>query len=191
MEELEAHPEGLAYRPIRYEKWRQKPLSTPSGKVEFTSRYLKELGYPELAEYRPPAYRLAPEADYPFVLVTGARKLLFYHSRFQNIERFAKAVRNPEMEMHPDDAARLGLADGELALVRSRVGAIEIPVTVTAPNEILPGTVQITHGYRQANVNLLTPDDAFDPISGFPLMKSLPVRIERASERPTPLRTTG
>ena len=113
------------------------------------------------------------------MLVTGARKLLFYHSRFQNIERFARAGRNPEMEMHPADAARLGLADGERARVSSRVGAIELPVTVTAPNEIVPGTVQITHGYRQANVNLLTPDDVFDPISGFPLMKALQVKVER------------
>jgi anaerobic selenocysteine-containing dehydrogenase len=177
--ELAAHPEGVPYRPIRYEKWREEPLRTPSGKVEFTSRYLKDLGYPELAEYKPPAYQSSPDPEYPFVLVTGARKLLFYHSRFQNIERFARAGRNPEMEMHPADAARLGLADGERVRVSSRVGAIELPVTVTAPNEIVPGTVQITHGYRQANVNLLTPDDVFDPISGFPLLKALQVKVER------------
>ena len=148
--------------------------------MEFTSAYLKGLGYPELPEYRPPAYVGSPDPERPFVLVTGARKLLFYHSRFQNIERFARAGRGPEMEMHPEDAARLGLADGELARVSSRVGAVEVPVTITAPNEILPGTVQITHGFRQANVNLLTPDDVFDPISGFPLMKALQVKVEPA-----------
>jgi anaerobic selenocysteine-containing dehydrogenase len=137
LEQLAGHPEGYPYRSVRYEKWREQPLATPSGKVEFTSQYLKDLGY-------------------------------------------------PEMEMHPADAARLGLADGERARVSSRVGAIEIPVTVTAPNEILPGTVQITHGYRQANVNLLTPDDVFDPISGFPLMKALQVKVERAGSAVTP-----
>jgi anaerobic selenocysteine-containing dehydrogenase len=179
LEQLAAHPEGCPYKPIRYEKWRERPLATPSGKVEFASQYLKDLGYPEIAEYKSPAYRSAPDPEYPFVLVTGARKLLFYHSRFQNIERFARAGRNPEMEMHPADAARLGLADGEPARVSSRVGTIQLPVTVTASNEILPGTVQITHGYRQANVNLLTPDDVFDPISGFPLMKALQVKVER------------
>ncbi len=178
LELLAAHPEGFPYRPIRYEKWREQPLATPSGKVEFTSEYLRELGYPELAEYRPPGYRSSPDPEYPFVLVTGARKLLFYHSRYRNIERFARAGGGPEMEMHPDDAARLGLRDGDRARVRSRVGAVELPVTVTAPNEILPGTVQITHGYREANVNLLTPDDVFDPISGFPLLKALQVRVE-------------
>jgi anaerobic selenocysteine-containing dehydrogenase len=118
------------------------------------------------------------------VLVTGARKLLFYHSRYQNIERFAASGRHPEMEMHPDDAARLALSDGEPARVSTRVGSIELPVTVMAPNEILPGTVQITHGFREANVNLLTPDDVFDPISGFPLMKAVPARVERAGVSP-------
>ncbi|OHD20535.1 MAG: hypothetical protein A2064_09870 [Spirochaetes bacterium GWB1_66_5] len=186
LERLAEHPEGFPYQPIHYEKWREQPLATPTGKVEFASRYLKDLGYPELPEYRPPAYRSAPDPEYPFVLVTGARKLLFYHSRYQNIERFARAGRNPEMEMHPDDAARLGLADGEPVRVSSRVGTIQLPVTVTASNEILPGTVQITHGYRQANVNLLTPDDVFDPISGFPLLKALQVKVARADSAAAP-----
>jgi len=189
LEQLAAHPEGYPYRPVRYEKWREKPLRTPSGKVEFTSQYLKDLGYPELAEYKPPSYLSSPDPEYPFVLVTGARKLLFYHSRFQNIERFARAGRNPEMEMHPADAARLALSDGDRVRVSSRVGTIELPVTVTAPNEIPPRTVQITHGYRQANVNLLTPDDVFDPISGFPLMKALPVKVERLGTEVTPRST--
>ncbi|MGO9307488.1 MAG: molybdopterin-dependent oxidoreductase [Spirochaetia bacterium] len=179
LEQLAAHPEGYPYQPIRYEKWREKPLRTPSGKVEFASKYLKDLGYPELAEYTPPSYQSSPDPAYPLVLVTGARKLLFYHSRFQNIERFMRAGRNPEMEMHPADAARLALNDGDWARVSSRVGTLTLPITVAAPNEIISGTVQITHGFRQANVNLLTPDDVFDPISGFPLMKALPVRVER------------
>jgi anaerobic selenocysteine-containing dehydrogenase len=176
---LQGHPEGYEYAPIRYQKWMARPLDTPSGKVEFTSQYLRDLGFSELAEYKPPAYSSSPDPSYPFVLITGARKLLFYHSRFQNIERFASAARNPEMEMHPDDATRLGISDGDIVRVSSRIGTIEIPVTVKAPNEILPGTLQVTHGYRQANVNLLTPDDVCDPISGFPLMKAVQVRVEK------------
>ncbi|MEE8592333.1 MAG: hypothetical protein V3V57_01905 [Spirochaetia bacterium] len=36
-------------------------------------------------------------------------------------------------------------------------------------SEILPGTLQVIHGWKEANVKLLTYDDRFDPISGFPL----------------------
>ena len=82
--------------------------------------------------------------------------------------------------MHPDDAVALGVADGDTVRVTSRIGSLEIPVKVTAPNEILPGSLQITHGWKDANVNLITHDDRFDPISGFPLMKSVEVRVERA-----------
>ena len=45
----------------------------------------------------------------------------------------------------------------------------------------MPGVVQITHGWRDANVNDITLDDAFDPICGFPVMKSVPVRLEKES----------
>jgi anaerobic selenocysteine-containing dehydrogenase len=44
---------------------------------------------------------------------------------------------------------------------------------------ILKGTVHIVHGWDEANVNLLTPDDKNDPISGFPLLKAVPVRIAK------------
>jgi anaerobic selenocysteine-containing dehydrogenase len=178
LEQLAEHPEGSRTSPSAMRSGASSPW--PRRRESGVRLAVpQDLGYPELPSTAP-AYRSAPDPEYPFVLVTGARKLLFYHSRYQNIERFARAGRNPEMEMHPDDAARLGLADGEPARVSSRVGTIQLPVTVTASNEILPGTVQITHGYRQANVNLLTPDDVFDPISGFPLLKALQVQVARA-----------
>jgi len=183
LEEYAAHPEGIQYAPIRFEKWRERPLGTPSGKVEFTSSYLKELGYEELPEYRPPAYRRAPDPDYPFVLITGARKLLYYHSRFHNIPRFRTAIPAAEVEMHPADAAALGVIEGERVRVSSKIGSMEIPVKVMAPNEILRGNLQITHGWKEANVNLLTHDDRFDPISGFPLMKAVEVRVEPVGVR--------
>ena len=179
LEELEAHPEGVEYSPPRPGRWRETGFDTPSGKVEFASQYLMDLGYDELPVYQSPAYRREPDAEYPFVLITGARKLLYLHSRFRNIPRFLTAIPGPEVEMHPDDAARLGVADGETVQVTSRIGSLELPVKVTAPNEILPGSLQITHGWREANVNLITHDDRFDPISGFPLMKSVEVRVEK------------
>ncbi len=179
LEELEAHPEGVEYSPPRPGRWKETGFDTPSGKVEFASQYLKDLGYDELPVYQSPAYRREPDAEYPFVLITGARKLLYLHSRFRNIPRFLTAIPGPEVEIHPDDAARLGVADGETVRVTSRIGSLEVPVKVTAPNEIVPGSLQITHGWKDANVNLITHDDRFDPISGFPLMKSVEVRLEK------------
>jgi anaerobic selenocysteine-containing dehydrogenase len=174
-----AHPEGIEYTPIRHEKWKSEAFNTPSGKVEFSSQYLKDLGYPALPEYTPPAYLDHPDADYPYVLITGARKLLYYHSRFRNIKRFRTAIPGPEVELNPQDAAALGVADGDPIRITSRIGSVEAPVKIMSKAEILPGTLQLTHGWKEANVNLLTHDDRFDPISGFPLMKAVEVRVEK------------
>jgi len=179
MEQAAAHPEGIEYAPIHYERWKDEPLGTPSGKVEFYSRYLENLGYPALPEYKPPAYLDAPDPQYPYVLITGARKLIYYHSRFHNIKRFRTAIPGPEAELHPQDAASLGLADGDEIRITSRIGSVEVPVKIMSKSEILPGTLQLTHGWAEANANLLTHDDRFDPISGFPLMKAVEVRLEK------------
>ena len=173
------HPEGIEYTPIRYRKWEKEPFNTPSGKVEFSSQYLKDLGYPALPEYKPPAYLESPDPEYPFVLITGARKLIYYHSRFRNIKRFRTAIPGPEVELHPEDAAALGVADGDSIRITSRIGSVEVPAKIKSAVEILPGTLQMTHGWKEANVNLLTHDDRFDPISGFPLMKAVEVRVEK------------
>ena len=180
LETLQAHPEGYGYKPVRYGKWREVPLNTPSQKFEFASDYLKEKGYPELPEYRSPGYLAGSSAEYPYTLITGARKLLYYHSRNRNFPRFRKAIPGPEVEIHPSDAEALGVKSGETVLVTSEIGALEIPAAVVENSEIIPGFLQITHGWKEANVNLITPDLKNDPISGFPLLKAIPVRIERA-----------
>ncbi|MEZ5124818.1 MAG: molybdopterin-dependent oxidoreductase [Thermoleophilia bacterium] len=179
LEELEEHPEGVRYAQVPARQWETDGFDTPSGKIELSSAYLGALGYDELPVYRRPAYRDDVDAERPFVLITGARKLLYLHSRFRNIARFRTAIPGPEVELHPDDALALGVQTGDVVTVTSRIGAVDVPVTVVAANEILPGVIQITHGWRDANVNLLTHDDRFDPVSGFPLMKSVAVRVAK------------
>jgi anaerobic selenocysteine-containing dehydrogenase len=179
IEELKRHPAGYLYKPIRYRKFESKPLPTKTGKFEFASRYLKDLGYPEVPEYVPPGYRTQPSREYPLILTTGARKYLYYHSRYRNIKRFRTAVPSGEVEVHPGDARRLGIEDRERVRVVSAIGSIEIEAKIMHEDEILPGILQITHGWDEVNVNLITPDQPNDPISGFPLLKAFPVRIEK------------
>ena len=120
------------------------------------------------------------------MLITGARKLLYLHSRFRNIPRFLTAIPGPEVEMHPDDAAALGVADGDTVAghVADRRPS-RCPSRSWLPTRSCPGSLQITHGWKDANVNLITHDDRFDPISGFPLMKSVEVRVEKAHRAPS------
>jgi len=179
-DELAAHPEGLRYGPADVPSREDVVFHTPSGRIELASAYLAGLGYDELPVYHRPAYLEDEDTDYPFVLMTGARQLLFAHSRYHNVDRFLTAVPGPAVEMHPDDAAALGVESGDTVRLTSRIGTLEVPVDVVAPNEIQARCLQLTHGWEAANANLLTHDDRFDPISGFPLMKSVEVRVDAA-----------
>jgi len=178
-EELFAHPEGLAYKPRRYQKYKDnKLLSTPSGKFEFVSDYLKNYGYSYLPEYIPPTYISKPNREYPYVLSTGARKVFYTHGRNRNFKCCQTAIPGPDMEMHPTDAEKIGVKSGDIVTVTSTVGSMEIPIKIVHPSHILPGVTQITHGWKESNVNLLTHDNRNDPIDGFPLLKSVEVKIE-------------
>jgi anaerobic selenocysteine-containing dehydrogenase len=87
------------------------------------------------------------------------------------------------MEIHPADAAELGIADGETVRVVSATGSLEIPVRIVAPCELRRRVVEIYHGWEKWRVNFITFDEVNDPISGFPLLKGVPVRVEKIAER--------
>jgi anaerobic selenocysteine-containing dehydrogenase len=180
VEKLLANPCGHVYRPVALRRDLRGILPTASGKVEFSSAYLKGLGLPEIPVYQPPRHIAAKNPEYPLVMTTGARKSLFYHSRHQNIARFRTIHPEAELEIHPDDAAALGIFDGERVKVVSAVGALVIRAKVVHPCELRQGVVEAYHGWEDWPVNRLTPDDINDPISGFPLLKAVPVRVEKA-----------
>ncbi len=180
LEELQKRPEGLQYKPIKFKKFRSKPFPTPSGKFEFSSSYLKEIGLSALPEYVEPLYLRKGSENYPFILITGARKIVYLHSRFRNIARFRRLHPRAEVEIHPEDAARLGIHENDQVRVLSEIGSITVPAKIVQETETRPGVIQITHGWeKEDNVNRLTFDSVNDPISGFPQLTSVPVRIEK------------
>jgi anaerobic selenocysteine-containing dehydrogenase len=187
-DQLGNHPEGMEYKPVRFEKYRHRPLATPSGKFEFTSSYLEDLGFPALPVYEPPYYlRSRPESGGEgrlHVLITGARKRVYLHSRYRNIPKFRRLHPRAEIELHPSDAMALGIGEGDPLRITSGTGSIVLPARILEAEAILPGLVQITHGWKgDGNVNRLTFDKITDPISGFPLLTSIPVRLERVQRK--------
>lgn len=195
VEELAKHPAGYKYCDIKYCKWKEKaqkglkPFNTPSGKIEFVSQYLKAARVSTiLPEYQPPGYKLNPDERYPYILLSGARKLPYTHSRNRNIKSLHRIIPDPEIEIHPQDAGNLKISSGDMVKVSSPKGSIDISVKIVNNEEIVQGVVQITHGWKNSNVNVLTHDDINDPISGFPLLKSVPVSIEKITKAKEKLR---
>jgi len=177
LEEIERNPQGYLFKPVTYEKWKEKPFQTESGKIEFTSNYLEDLGYHRLPLYEKPSHLRKKSLEYPFTMISGSRKKYFCHSRYHNISAFNRADPYPYIGIQKKDAKELHINAGDWVKVSNNFGFIDIQAEIIENDDILPGYVLIPHGWSTPNVNIITPDDRFDPISGFPILKAVPVSI--------------
>jgi len=120
-----------------------------------------------------------PDDDYPFVLSTG-RVLEHWHSGALTRHSWMDDL-FPEalMEINPEDASHLGIANGDPVRVTSRRGSIVLRARVTPKAN--PGVVFIPFHFWEAAANLLT-TDAMDPLAKIPEYKAGVVRISRANE---------
>ncbi len=124
--------------------------------------------------FEPPVDELT--AEYPLRLTTG-RRLDSYNTGVQTGLYASPLRRGETIDVSPEDAARLGLADGEIVLVSSRRGSVQAPVFVDTG--LRPGLVFMTlHFPEQVETNVLT-IDATDPKSGTAEFKASAVRIEK------------
>jgi len=146
--------------------------------VMFGDRFNTNDGLAHLvpAEWLPA--RELPSEEYPFVLNTG-RMLEHWHTGSMTRRSYALDTIAPKalVYVHPDDAAGLGLADGDLARVSSRRGTIELEVKVS--HREARGNCFIPFHFREAAANLLTIDE-IDPFGKIPEFKFCAVRIEAA-----------
>ncbi|MEU0492249.1 molybdopterin-dependent oxidoreductase [Nocardiopsis sp. NPDC006139] len=120
------------------------------------------------------------DEDFPFRLTTG-RRLDDYNTGVQT-GGFSSPLRRGELlDLSPEDAAKLGIEDGETVRVTSRRGSVLVPASIT--ESMRPGLVFMTfHFPHQVDTQLLT-IDATDPIAGTAEYKAAAVRIERLGPR--------
>jgi anaerobic selenocysteine-containing dehydrogenase len=161
-------------------------LRTPSGKVELAPAVLAA----DVVRLRAAMERQHVRAEHDFLLI-GRRELRSNNSWMHNLPVLVKGKDDCALEIHPDDAARLGLADGARACIVSETGSVEAPVRVT--DAILPGVVCLPHGWGHnlpgvrlgvaaahagANVNRLISNRVVDPLSGNAVLNAVPVTVE-------------
>jgi anaerobic selenocysteine-containing dehydrogenase len=159
-------------------------LRTPSGKVELAPVEL-------LADLARLQASLSNDPDQ--ILLVGRRHLRSNNSWMHNIRVLVKGKPRCTLQIHPDDAARLGVADGAPVRVTSRVGSIVAPAEIT--DAIRPRVVSLPHGWghnvpgtRQSvaqefagvNSNVLTDHEAIDPLSGNAVLNGIPVSLAAA-----------
>jgi formate dehydrogenase major subunit len=127
-------------------------------------------------EWTPPAE--VPDADYPMVLSTG-RRLYQYHTRTQTgrSEGLNDRLGEETADISLEDAAALGIADGQPVKVSSRRGQVVVKAKVT--HRVPKGVVWMAFHFREGNANWLT-NPVFDPISQTAEYKACAVRLEKA-----------
>lgn len=179
LERLRAHPHGIDLGPLRP----RLPglLRTRSGRIEL-------LPDPIAAEL--PRLR-GTLADRPAALVlVGRRHLRSNNSWLHNVPALTGGSNRCTLQVHPDDAARLGLTDGCLARVTADGGSLEVPVEVT--DTLRAGVVSLPHGWGHdrpgtrlsvaaaepgVNVNQLLDGTRLDPLSGTAVLNGFPVEL--------------
>ncbi len=132
-----------------------------------------------LAQFVPSPFRNAdelPDAEYPFVLITG-RQLEHWHTgamtRRSAVLDAIEPV--PVASLHPDDLRDLGIAPGGRLAVSSRRGRIEL--FARTRDGVQRGQVFIPFCYQEAAVNLLT-NEALDPDAKIPEFKFCAVKVQ-------------
>jgi anaerobic selenocysteine-containing dehydrogenase len=180
---LEQNPHGIDLGPLQPRL--PDVLRTASGRIELAPE-------PLVADLDRLRAAMARERNGGLVLI-GRRQLRSNNSWMHNLPALVKGKERCTLHIHPDDAVRLGLADGEPARVSSAAGSLEAPVETT--EDIMRGVVSIPHGWGHGaggvrmgvasahagvNSNVLGDESMVEPLSGNAVLNGIPVAIERA-----------
>ncbi|MFC9824777.1 molybdopterin-dependent oxidoreductase [Streptomyces erythrochromogenes] len=179
LDDLLEAPHGIDLGPLRPRL--PEVLKTRSGRIEL-------LPDPIAAEL--PRLR-ATFADRPTALVlVGRRHLRSNNSWLHNVPALTGGSNRCTLQVHPQDAARLGLTDGGRARVAADGGSLEVPVEVT--EAVRTGVVSLPHGWGHdragarlgvasatpgANVNQLLDGTRIDRLSGTAVLNAFPVEL--------------
>ena len=147
----------------------------PGHPVVFVDRFPTADGRAHLVPARLIPADEQPDADYPFVLITG-RQLEHWHTGAMTRRSRVLDAIEPEatVSMHPDELVRLGVSPGQRVRVVSRRG--EIALSARADPGVPAATAFIPFAYAEAAANLLT-NPALDPYGKIPEFKYCAVRV--------------
>jgi len=129
----------------------------------------------------------------PELVLIGRREARSVNSWSHNLPSLVSGRDRCLLEIHPDDAAERGIADGAPVRVSSRVGSVRVPARLS--DALMPGVVSLPHGYGHrregvelrvaagcagASANDLTDPAEIDPVSGNAVLNGVPVCVEPA-----------
>ncbi|KUN67012.1 molybdopterin-binding oxidoreductase [Streptomyces canus] len=176
---LLAHPHGIDLGPLRSRL--PQPLKTRSGKVELLPQPIAD-DLPRLRE------ALRHQVD--GLVLVGRRHLRSNNSWMHNVPALTGGTNRCTLQIHPEDAERLGLKDGAAVRVKGAGGEVVTEAEVT--DGVRPGVVSLPHGWGHnrpgtrlshalkdpgVNVNQLLDGSLLDPLSGNAVLNGVPIKL--------------
>jgi anaerobic selenocysteine-containing dehydrogenase len=171
--------QGFAHIPVAEAPFAQGGFATPSGKCEFDNPRLAALGINTLPDHVP-NYE-PPTAAHPLAMISPPARN-FLNSTFANVASLARMEERPLLELHPEDAAARGIADGDRLRVFNARGSHVCHAAVNG--RARPGVVVglgiwwRKQGANGTNVNELTHQQLTD-IGRAPCFYDCAVQVER------------
>jgi NADPH-dependent sulfite reductase flavoprotein alpha-component len=188
---------GWDLRGVSYERLRASPVQWPAATADGADRnpirYVGEAGSPTFPTasgravfYARPHIASAemPDDDYPYVFNTGRVQHQWHTlTKTAKVARLNKLDPGPFVEVHPQDAAELGIADADPVEVASRRGRAVLPAVVT--DRVRPGCCFAPFHWNDLfgeylSVNAVT-SDAVDPLSFQPEFKVCAVSLTKVA----------
>ncbi len=182
----------------KFRKYRKTGFATPSGKVELYSSVLDDLGFDPLPYHREGP---ATSEEYPYLVFTGVREDPFFQTGQRNIKELRDRCKLPSIYLHPEDAARDALVDGQWVNLETPHGKVTMQLSVQA--SMKTGHVRVPHGwwypelrgeeelagaFMSSDAVLCSDDEGLiDYEQGIPHFKGFPGRVV-AAEMPAALK---
>ena len=182
LEQLKQNPGGIIYREKKFQQYLKDGFNTPSKKVEIYSEAMDKLGIDPIPTFREPLESPISRPDlakkYPLTLTTGSRLAPYLHSEYRNLPSLKKLLPEPFIEINPETASKLGIANGDMVKVESPRGSIKIKAKLT--DDVHSNVVSIQMGWAEANANFLTSNTTSDPVLGIAGLRSVLCRVIKA-----------
>ncbi len=172
--------QGFAPLPVPEAPFAQGGFPTPSGRCEFFSQRLAEQGLDGLPDFVPNHEAAGSSTRYPLAMISPPARN-FLNSSFANLQSLRDIEGRPLLEIHPQDAAARGIADGSVVRIFNDRGSYHCHAQVC--NRARPGVVNGLGiwwrklGLDGTNVNQLT-SQALTDLGAGPTFYDCAVEVE-------------
>ena len=184
LDKLKAHPHGIDLGPLQSAL--PNAIFHENKKIDLDFDYFM----PDIARVKTHFFdRMRNENQ---MVLIGRRHIKTNNSWLHNSPRMVKGNNRCTLQLHPVDAAKYQVQEGDRVKVTSRVGHVQVEAEIT--DSIMPGVVSIPHGwghnkkgiklgvasqYPGVNTNILTDEMQVDTLSGNGVLNGVPVSLER------------